>query len=213
MKTTYLEDAQSSALSMMVEYLPAIVEGARRDGVISDDINARMYGSGRWHQETHYPSYSFRNARVVLDQLSDHIETDKGLWQGQEPEDAICTKASYTYANAVSHYFSEEVEKLNELLDIWVDEHEDADAIHEAVARCYVKIKSRFHCLPLDEDGLVGQQAAEGAKAALKALETQDWLVVEEFLEYVKENDYHAWLHRDLTPCVKAAQQQRESDE
>jgi hypothetical protein len=59
-------------------------------------------GAQTWlHECVTDRSYSLLEAATLLDQLSEHTETDSGLWMEQEPRDAIATQAAFTYRNAV----------------------------------------------------------------------------------------------------------------
>lgn len=72
----------------------------------------------------------------ILDQ-SDNIEDDSGLWEGQEPVEAIKTQAFFTYRNdlscAVDEIFSERLQtrltelenKLEELEELQVNEEDE----------------------------------------------------------------------------------------
>ena len=63
----------------------------------------------------------------MLCQLRDYEETDSGLWEGQDPEKAIATKAAFTFGAAVAGNFRELIEHINaeyeKILDV-ADEFE-----------------------------------------------------------------------------------------
>ncbi len=60
----------------------------------------------------------------ILDQ-SEEVETDSGLWEGQEPEDAVVTKAFFTYKNdmmneiksLITQRLTDELNHLNNQID------------------------------------------------------------------------------------------------
>lgn len=71
----------------------------------------------------------------ILDQ-SDSVETDSGLWEGQQPMDAIQTQAFFTYRNDMYHeikrVFNEKLnEKVEELQNQWSELEEVQDFAYE----------------------------------------------------------------------------------
>ena len=62
-----------------------------------------------------------QEAAALLDELSKHEETDNGLWEGQEPREAIATQAAFTYGNAVYAEWTDLIKQIND----------DADGIAE----------------------------------------------------------------------------------
>lgn len=108
-------DAAEDGVSTVEEYMDEIVEKIMEDGEASDDL-MNDYGHGdSYHHESHVDrSYNLLEAAQILDALSSYEETDSGLWEGQEPRDAISTLAAYTYGNAVYAEWQELVRKINE---------------------------------------------------------------------------------------------------
>lgn len=53
---------------------------------------------------------------------SSNVETDRGLWEGQDPEDSIKTQAFFTYRNDLYHEVSEQ---FKELLESKLEELQD----------------------------------------------------------------------------------------
>lgn len=85
--------------------------------------------------------YGLKDAAEILDQLSDHEETDEGLWESLPPREAIASQAYFTYQNAVRHEVGVILEDLAGHLDA-VDDcipegAGDLDAWKAAVARMY----------------------------------------------------------------------------
>src|SRR5690606_5710707 len=50
----------------------------------------------------------------ILEQ-SDNVETDSGLWEGQEPREAIKTQAFFTYRNDLGYVIMDKIESLLQL--------------------------------------------------------------------------------------------------
>jgi len=111
----YRANARLDAIDMVRNYEDQIVEQLVDRGEASDDYNNDYPGGDSYHHEQHVDkSYSLLEAATLLDQLSDHEETDSGLWEGQLPREAITAQAAYTYGNAVSSFWSELLKAINE---------------------------------------------------------------------------------------------------
>jgi hypothetical protein len=75
-------------------------------------------------------SYTFEDACFVLVE-SDNRETDSGLWEGQDPEEAVKTMATYTFSNDVWTEGEKLYDSVKEEVDSHVEElqiEEDSDA-------------------------------------------------------------------------------------
>lgn len=108
------EDARDTAEN----FLDEMCAMWRDDRELSTDLNNDYSGGDSYHHETHTDkSYSLTEAAAVLDELSDHEETDSGLWEGLSPREAISAQAAYTYGNAVYGMWRELVEKLQDQLE------------------------------------------------------------------------------------------------
>lgn len=113
--TDYRSQARVHARSMAENYIDELVEQLTDDGEASDDLfNDYSNGDG-YHHENHVDqAYDLEEAASILAQLREHKETDKGLWQGLEPEDALSAQAAYTFGNAVLHYWSAVIQSIND---------------------------------------------------------------------------------------------------
>jgi hypothetical protein len=108
-------EAQDDAKDAVEHFLDEIVDQLTQDGEASTDLTDRRNYSESYHHETHIDrSYSLLDAAKVLDDLGQYEETDSGLWEGQEPRDAISTQAAFTYGNAVYSFFEDEVGSVND---------------------------------------------------------------------------------------------------
>lgn len=72
----------------------AIKEGKDFDRNDIDDLDSWF------HEEITDRAYSLEDAAFVLAHSSE-VETDSGLWEGQDPGDAISTQAAFTFSNDV----------------------------------------------------------------------------------------------------------------
>ena len=125
-ETNYAAEAESDAKAMVAHFIDEIVDKLLNDGEASDDYDNDYEDGDSYHHETHVDrGYNLTEATDLLDWLSQHEETDSGLWDGLDPRDAICTQAAYTYGNAVTAYWFDFIQKINrdstifELLEQW----------------------------------------------------------------------------------------------
>jgi hypothetical protein len=140
--SSYQSEAISDAQSTAREYLDEILESYLDNGGEASDDLLNDYGNGdAYHHESHTDkSYSLLEAAELLNELSDHEETDSGLWESQKPQEAVCSQAAYTYANAVMHYWKDLIDDINGddvLTGLQVDfesiEQEVTDELEEAL--------------------------------------------------------------------------------
>jgi hypothetical protein len=126
-QVSYAAEAHDDAANMADEFLDAIVE------MLIDKGEAKEYpqeyaGGDQYHCETHRDKwYNLTEAADVLRELSDYKETDKGMWEGQEADEAIKTQAAFTYYNAVGGDFQRLVKQINDdydMLTVDLDERE-----------------------------------------------------------------------------------------
>lgn len=118
-ETNYRAEASSDADEMVRNFQETIVQMLLDDGEASDDINNDYSNGDAYHHETHVDrAYRLLEAAELLDQLDDYEEDDPGLWDGQDPRDAIATQAAYTYGNAVASMWSDRIRNINYDMDI-----------------------------------------------------------------------------------------------
>lgn len=81
-----------------------------------------------WHCEITDRSYSLEDAAYIISH-ADNVETDSGLWEGQDPQDALRAQAAYSYANDVwfecERIFKEMKDEYEEDRDHEEDHEED----------------------------------------------------------------------------------------
>jgi hypothetical protein len=112
----YQEDVEKEAKDFLAqhedEFKEAIKEGKDFD---YNDID----GLDEWvHEELTDRSYSVTDAAFVIDN-SDNVETDRGLWEGQDMQEALQTQAAYTFSNDV---FLRAREIFDEIKSDWEDQ-------------------------------------------------------------------------------------------
>lgn len=112
---SYRQDAASDAAETVHNFEDEILEQLLDKGEASDDLLNDYPNGDSWHHECHVDKdYSLQEAAELLDDLSEHEETDSGLWEGLEPRRAIAAQAAYTYGNAVYSEWRDLIEKIND---------------------------------------------------------------------------------------------------
>lgn len=99
---------------------------------LADHIDDHIFEDTRWNR-----IFNTQEAAEILSQLSDHLETDSGLWDRQEPEEALSSQAGWTMRNAANHWADHILQEISEETQALLDdlaEAEDADDMPE-VAR------------------------------------------------------------------------------
>lgn len=139
MEEDYGQESEEDAKRMVDEFRDQIEEQLVDNDSASQDFNNDYVGGDSYHHENHVDRpYQLLEAAQLLQQLSDYEETDTGLWEGQQPEDAISTKAAFTYGNAVASDWSDLIDKINDEYDDMKDgidskfDEEDEDYDEEA---------------------------------------------------------------------------------
>ena len=124
--TNYRAEAESDARETVSNFADEILEQLLDKGKASDDLNNDYPNGDSWHHESHVDKwYSLTDAAELIDELSDCEETDNGLWEGQQPKEAISTCAAFTYGNAVYEEWTRLIEKINEEADEIIPEFDE----------------------------------------------------------------------------------------
>lgn len=131
----YRQDALDNAQETVLEFIDEIIEQLENNGEASDDLYNDYSGGDAWHHESHVDRwYGLQEAADLLDQLSEHTEEDSGLWERQEPKQAIGTQAAYTYGNAVYSEWCDLISRINDEYEDWEEEEEeDRDDLDVAI--------------------------------------------------------------------------------
>ena len=139
------QDAKEDAAYFVLNFKDEVLEQLLNKGEASDDFLNDYPGGDSYHHETHVDKwYNLSDAAEVLDSLSEYEETDRGLWEGLEPREAIGAQAAYTYGNAVYSLAVDLIEDINRQADGIIEEFDSA---------AYEKDEDR------DEDGLKDELA------------------------------------------------------
>lgn len=113
---SYDATARAYALQLIDQFSEEMADMAAV-GDVSDDINNDYpNGDAAFHETAVDRDYPLLEAARLLDELSDHEETDNGLWDGADPRRAISIQAAYTMGNAVAHYWREFIRDMNDEL-------------------------------------------------------------------------------------------------
>jgi len=131
---SYLRKAADDAADTIRNFEDEILEQLLDSGKASDDLLNDYPKGDAWHHECHVDKcYSLQEAAELIDQLAEHKETDSGLWEGQQPKEAIGACAAFTYGNAVYAEWRELIEKINdEAAEIIADYDERIEEGEEA---------------------------------------------------------------------------------
>ena len=124
--SNYLQAASDDARETVGEYRDEILEMLNESGEASDDL-LNDYGTGdSYHHESHVDkSYNLSDAAELIEELSDHEETDSGLWEGQQPKEAVGTCAAFTYGNAVYSEWRDLIVEINDEAEEIINNYDD----------------------------------------------------------------------------------------
>jgi len=124
--SNYTQKAIDDARETVSEYREEILEKLEESDKASDDLFNDYSAGDAYHHESHIDNfYNLTNAAELIDELSDHEETDSGLWASQQPKEAIGTCAAYTYGNAVYSEWRDLIKEINDKAEIIIDEYDD----------------------------------------------------------------------------------------
>lgn len=189
-KRDYDAKAQNDAWDMANDFLEEIIEQAAT-GEVSNDYNNDYADGDSYHHENHVDkAYDLLDAAELLDQLSDHEETDYGLWQGQhDPREAISVQAAYTYGNAVGYHWNNIIKEINEFLDKWEwDSEDDRKDNSEKFIKVFVWLNARLE--PKDCEGMVA--------ACLKDIANLEWTSTLALCDWLDEHELQSDLVKNL---------------
>lgn len=133
----YCVKAISDAAETAREYLDTIIQQLIDSRMASDDLHNDYPNGDGYHHETHVDRpahYSLQEATEILNQCSDTVETDYGLWEGSEPEEAISIQAMFTYGAQVIARWLDLIALINEDLEVEILLDNEA-GLEEAVLR------------------------------------------------------------------------------
>ena len=113
----YEQSARDEAKDFIREFTDQITDMVIADEVSTDLFNDFPGGDSFIHETYTDRAYSLSEAAAVLDQLSEHEETDAGLWEDLDPRDAVATQAAYTYSAAAVQFIIDLLGEIGDALD------------------------------------------------------------------------------------------------
>lgn len=110
---SYSEHAKEMAGDTISHYEDEIIDFLVEETEAATDIQDFPNGDS-YHHETHVDrDYNLEEAAELVEELSDHAETDAGLWEGKEPSEVLSAQAAWTFGNAVAAEFQFLMEEIN----------------------------------------------------------------------------------------------------
>jgi hypothetical protein len=108
----YESEVRKEAVDFIEEVMDDVVEALRNgdDYLLDRDVEDRFF------ECVTDRSYTLSDAAFVIDN-SNNVETDSGLWEGKDPQDAIETQAAFTFSNDVHAEVEEIYEDLKSTYD------------------------------------------------------------------------------------------------
>lgn len=108
----YNDEVRKEAVGFIEEVMDEVVEALRNgdDYLLDGDVDDRFF------ECVTDRSYTLSDAAFVIDN-SNNVETDSGLWEGKDPQDAIEIQAAYTFSNDVHSEVEEIYENLKSTYD------------------------------------------------------------------------------------------------
>lgn len=127
------EEANTFFNDNIDEIIDAIENDYNFFEIIEDDLYSYVDGT--------FIYVGLKEAAVIIEESS-NVEEDYGLWEGQQPEDAIVTKAFFTFKNdlreevleMVANELKDKIAKIKERIEeIEYDEYYDEDEKEAAI--------------------------------------------------------------------------------
>ncbi len=179
----YQSDATNDAHETISEFKDTILEQLEENDKASEDLHNDYPDGDRWHHESHIDKwYSLTNAAELINELSEHEETDSGLWEGQQPKDAVGTCAAYTYGNAVLSEWRYLIDELNReaetILEDYDEQINDAEDVLEEAEEAEDNNNK-------DYDGLTSGEAEE----KIEQLKVKKKIALEVLIDQIAQSD------------------------
>jgi hypothetical protein len=179
----YRSDATNDARETVSEFKDTILEQLEESGEASKDLYNDYPSGDRWHRESHVDKwYDLTDAAELISELSEHEETDSGLWEGQQPKDAIGTCAAFTYGNAVLSEWSDLIDDLNSEAETIIDDYDDQINDAEEVLEEAEEAEDNDN---EDYDGLTSDEAEK----KIEQLKVKKKAALEEMIDQIAQSD------------------------
>ena len=148
----YQNQANSDAADTVGEYRDEILTQLMEKDEASTDLFNDYDGGDSWHHECHVDKYyDLLDAAELLEELYEHEETDSGLWESQQPREAIGTCAAYTYGNAVYSAWRDLIEEINDdakyIIDDFDERIDEAEGNDDAIEKLEAEKKEALEVL------------------------------------------------------------------
>lgn len=101
-----------------------------------------------WHSQITDKAYNLTDAAFIIEN-SGNVETDRGLWEGQEPSDALSAQAAYTFSNDVWEKAQEMYEEIQEAIAPALD---DLDIVLDTDGEELGEDRTRYQVLTYESD-------------------------------------------------------------
>ncbi len=115
-KTNWRQEARDCARNVVEEFIDEIVENLIDDGETPKYVDDYENGDEILNGETLDQGRidTIVEAAECIDEFWNERETDRGLWEGQEPTEAIKTQADFTFHSVVQSYCCELLRLISE---------------------------------------------------------------------------------------------------
>lgn len=133
----YEADIKGDAINFIEEHEGEIKEAITEEKEI-DDLD-ELYEALR--EEEFY--FDLSDAVVVIE-TSDEVEEDSGLWEGQQPEEAIVTKAVFTAQNDLRNKVKEIYDELKENFENKKEEQSEYIDLDHKTAKLVPHLKGKY---------------------------------------------------------------------
>lgn len=124
----YYDEVRKEAVDFIEEVMDEVAESLKNgeNYLLDGDVEDRFF------ECVTDRSYTLSDAAFVIEN-SNNVETDSGLWEGQEPHEAVKTQAAFTFSNDVHATVEEMYEDIkseyddnyNEVYDDLMKRHEN----------------------------------------------------------------------------------------
>jgi hypothetical protein len=147
----YSDEVRKEAVDFIDEMFDEFIEALKNE---EDYFFSDSSVDDRFFECVGDRSYTLTDAAFVIEN-SDNVETDSGLWEGQDPVDAVCSQAAYTFSNDVRFEVEEIYEDVkseydraySDVYDELADKHSDDvdyDPTEDAMESAAMQAKEYF---------------------------------------------------------------------
>ena len=117
----YKDDVKENARDFILDHKEMIIEALILENCNWDYNDIEGLDSA-FHECIVDRDYSLTEAADIIANCENE-ESDSGLWEGQQPEQAICTKAAFSFGNDVWFECEKIFTRLQELYEEMLENH------------------------------------------------------------------------------------------